>query len=66
MRELLGRLQVELDAPPPTEKVVQGTLISREQFLIDVDEWGYRDGRLPPTGHMTSEDIAYWTEAIGS
>jgi Uncharacterised nucleotidyltransferase len=65
MRDLLGRLQGELDVAPPPEKVVQGTLISREQFLIDVDEWGYRDGRLPPSGNMSPEDIAYWTGAIG-
>jgi hypothetical protein len=45
---------------------VQGTLISREQFLPDVAEWGYRDGRLPPTGNMTPEDIGEWTDAIGT
>ncbi len=65
MQELMGRLQGEIDVAPPSEKVVQGTLISREQFLIDVDEWGYRDGRLPPTGNMSPEDIAYWSRAIG-
>jgi hypothetical protein len=66
LQELMGRLQGEIDTPLPSEKVVQGTLISREQFLLDVDEWGYRDGRLPPTGNLSPEDIAYWSKAIGT
>jgi hypothetical protein len=68
LRRLLRRLEKEIAAPvrKQKEKVVQGTLISREQFLTDVGEWGYRDGRLPPTGNMTSEQIGEWTEAIGT
>jgi len=66
MRRLLRRLEKELETPPPSDKVVQGTLISREQFLTDVADWGYRDGRLPPTGNMTPEQIGEWTEAIGT
>ena len=66
IRELMGRLKDEIETPPSKNKVVQGTLISREQFLIDVQEWGYRDGRLLPNGNMTSEQIACWTEAIGT
>jgi len=64
MRRLLSRLEKELETPPPSDKVVQGTLISREQFLTDVSDWGYRDGRLPPTGNMSPEQIGHWTEAI--
>jgi hypothetical protein len=67
MQEMMERLQDEVEAAPPTsDKVVQGTLISRKQFLIDVEQWGYRDGRTAPTGNMTAEDIAYWTRAIGT
>jgi hypothetical protein len=68
MRRLLRRLENQIEAPVrrQKEKVVQGTLISREQFLTDVSEWGYRDGRLPPTGNMTPEQIGHWTEAIGT
>lgn len=64
MRELLDRLHNELSSPPPTEQVCMGTVLSREQFLVDTHEWGYRDGRLLPRGNMTQAEIDSWTEAI--
>lgn len=64
MGDLLGRLQRELDSPPPSERVCYGTVISREQYLTDVGVWGYADGRLPPHGRMTEDQIAHWTAAI--
>ena len=33
---------------------------SCSQYAIDVESWGYRDGRLAPEGKMTREDIALW------
>ncbi len=63
MQELLHRLQGEMSSPPPTEQVCQGTLLSRAQYLVDVEEWGYQDARLQPQGNMTEEEVAYWTEA---
>jgi hypothetical protein len=63
---LLGRLSQESRHSAPAEPVCQGTLLSREQYLIDIQEWGYRDPRLPPLGKMNSESIARWTEAIGN
>jgi hypothetical protein len=56
MDELLDRLRGELDAPPPDARVCQGTLLSRRQYRIDLDEWGYRDGRLRPHGRMTRRE----------
>ena len=56
MRELLARLDPELDAPVPGEMVCQGTLLSRYQYRIDLDEWGYRDGRVQPNGRMTPQE----------
>ena len=42
----------------------QGTLLSREQYLDDIERWGYNDARLQPTtGAMTPEDVARWTAA---
>jgi hypothetical protein len=41
-----------------------GTLLSRQQYLVDVTERGYGDGRLEPRGEMTAADIAHWTAAI--
>lgn len=43
----------------------QGTLLSRQQYLVDLDKWGYRDARVVPLGNMTPEETAIWTDAIG-
>lgn len=64
MRELLDRVESDLGSSPPTERVCMGTVLSREQFLVDTHEWGYRDGRLRPQGNMTQADIDRWTAAI--
>lgn len=62
--ELLRRLAGEETGVPPTsEKVCQGTFVSREQYLIDLGEWGYQDARLV-RGSMTPQDVAHWTAAI--
>lgn len=64
IQELMQRFHDELSAPQMTELVCQGTLISRAQYLVDIDAWGYRDARLVPQGGMTAADIAHWTMAI--
>jgi hypothetical protein len=64
MQELLHRLQGELHDPLPPDQLCQGTLLSRAQYCIDINGWGYRDARLIPTGCMTAADIAHWTAAI--
>ncbi len=63
MRELLGRLERDLDHDSAVGKLCQGTIMSREQFLIDVERWGYADGRVE-RGEMTAEEVADWTAAI--
>lgn len=63
-RELVDRLLAELDAPTRNSKLCQGTLLSRGQYLVDVDEWGYEDARLAPRGSMTESQVAEWTAAI--
>ncbi len=45
------------------EKVCQGTLLSRMQYLSDTEYWGYQDARLTPRGRMTAEQITHWTAA---
>jgi hypothetical protein len=62
MDELLERLRVERQTVT-RDRMCLGTLLSREQFLVDL-EAGRRDGRLPPTGHMHATDVAAWTAAI--
>jgi len=53
MRELLGRLVAELTQPPAASPLCQGTLLSKSQYRIDIERWGYHDGRLKPFGKMT-------------
>jgi hypothetical protein len=65
LRQLLGRLQEEEPAGPADKPLCQGPLLSRAQYLIDVQQWGYHDARLAPTGKMTPEHLAVWTAAIG-
>jgi predicted nucleotidyltransferase len=65
MEELIARLAAETGKPPAEDPhVCAGTLISREQYLHDVERLGYVDGRLTPASTMTPEDVAVWTEAI--
>jgi hypothetical protein len=64
MRQLLGRVAAELDQPVPDDRVCRGTLLSRAQYLVDVENWGYRDGRLSAPVTMTPDDVATWTAAI--
>jgi Nucleotidyl transferase of unknown function (DUF2204) len=63
---LLERLQEEQMSPPPPERVCQGTFLSRSQYLMDIQLWGYQDPRLRPQGKMSPEAIAHWTAAIGN
>ena len=62
MAELTRRLRREQRQPPPRMAVCRGALLSRAQYVVDVEQWGYRDGRLPPDGRMTRADIAHWEQ----
>jgi hypothetical protein len=64
MAELSGRMAEETTQPDAVEKICYGTIISRQQYLTDVGEWGFRDARLRPTGNMSGEEIARWTAGI--
>jgi predicted nucleotidyltransferase len=65
MQELAARLVAETRQPPREDPhVCAGTLLSREQYLHDVENLGYVDGRLTPASTMTPEDVRTWTEAI--
>ena len=65
---LADRLQREAKAGPngAGHKLLQGTLISREQYLVDLEQWGYEDARLSPSVDMTEDEIAEWTAAIAT
>ncbi len=64
VHELLDRVQAEMDKPTRDPRLCQGTLLSRQQYLVDIDHWGCEDARVEPRGTMTVEQIAHWTAAI--
>jgi predicted nucleotidyltransferase len=65
METLTGRLAAETRQPPMEDPhVCAGTLLSREQYLHDVERLGYVDGRLTSASTMTAHDVAVWTDAI--
>lgn len=63
LEELIGRLRTEIEAPEPPERICQGTLLSRAQYLVDIERWGYVDARTAK-GHMEQADVDLWTDAI--
>lgn len=66
MTRLSGRLADEAHGPAAStdRNVCAGTLLSREQYLHDVQQGGYVDGRLTPASGMTERDVAKWTQDI--
>jgi hypothetical protein len=64
MHSLIDRLRAETRAPAPDAPLCQGTLLSRAQYLVDLERDGLEDARAEPRGSMTPEDIEHWTEAI--
>jgi hypothetical protein len=65
MEKLAERLVTEVRQPPAQDPhVCAGTLLSREQYLHDVERLGYVDGRLTPASTMTEKDVETWTAAI--
>lgn len=67
MRGLATRLKREIDGPKmdgDEGRLCRGTLLSREQYLVDVERWGYLDARLGADGTMSEADVAGWTAAI--
>jgi hypothetical protein len=63
LAELTQRLTSEAHRDEPGH-VCNGTVLSRAQYLVDVERWGYADGRLAPRGGMSPEEVARWTAAI--
>jgi hypothetical protein len=64
MEDLMARLRGEANTAGP-DRLCRGTLLSRQQYLVDIQEWGLRDARLEERVRMNEKDIAAWTEAIG-
>lgn len=64
MESLLARFAEDCAGSPDEQNICGGTLLSREQYLNDVNLWGYQDARIAPLGRMSPQDASIWTEAI--
>jgi Nucleotidyl transferase of unknown function (DUF2204) len=64
LQELTSRLQDEIKASPPKDRVCQGTLLSWAQYLPKVEGEGYEDARHAPHGTLTAEETAHVTETF--
>lgn len=62
--ELCNRTRREAAVKQRSEPVCRGTLISRAQYLVDIDRYGYIDARVRPRGNMSHDQIEHWTAAI--
>lgn len=60
--ELWKRLRREAKLAQDDSSLCQGTLLSRTQYLYDLEHWGYLDARLSPPATMTARDVERWTE----
>lgn len=68
LRALVARLADELDRDPEDQddpRVCQGTLLSRQQYLHDVNH-GLDDARTRDDVGLSAEDVAAWTAGIGA
>jgi hypothetical protein len=61
--DLNGRLRNLRGASASSERLCRGTILSRSQYLMDIEHWGYRDARLEPVGPMSEEELEIWTQA---
>ena len=64
LQRLMKRLDEELTGSGDEERLCRGTLLSRAQYLPDIERWGYTDARTRSRSKMTAKDIQHWTSAI--
>ncbi len=43
IKELILRVGHQIELPTPQDKVSRGTILSTEDFRIDIEKWGFRD-----------------------
>jgi hypothetical protein len=66
MNQLTERLLHESQDFGDEDKRCNGTLLSRAQYLPDVERWGFSDPRLEARSNLTPENLQTWTAAIAS
>jgi hypothetical protein len=66
MAELTRRLQRETVSVPVVDPspICRGPILSRAQYLPDIEGRGYRDVRLTHESAMNEDDIQLWTDGI--
>jgi hypothetical protein len=64
LRDLLGRQQCEVGTQDADDRLCRGPILSREQYLVDIERWGYHDARLRPLGNMSAQEIDLWTKPV--
>ncbi len=64
MQDLLRRLETAMSAPAAQQRICRGTILSRQQYLFDIERRGYRDARRLPDNLMTAGEIERWTAGI--
>jgi hypothetical protein len=63
-RTLLERASADESELHNGSPVCQGTLLSRAQYLVDVERMGFADARLNGRKSMTPRQVIEWTNAI--
>jgi hypothetical protein len=63
MAELLRHFNSDSEFDLPSEEVCNGTFLSRNQYIPDIELNGFKDARLDGRCAMTAEQIRKWTEA---
>jgi hypothetical protein len=61
---LLARFAADRDNDEVPDTVCNGTLLSREQYVFDVNDLAYDDARVEPRGRLTPREVNIWTAAI--
>jgi hypothetical protein len=51
-----------LRSEPGTKPLCRGTLLSRLQYLDDIERWGFDDARVEERVRMTEEERRIWTQ----
>ena len=64
LRELLSRLEREVETSDSDRRLCQGTLLSWAQYLGNLKEYGYRDARQEPVGTLTPHETQLVTETF--
>ncbi|HUP64298.1 MAG TPA: hypothetical protein VM557_03355 [Thermoanaerobaculia bacterium] len=64
MRTMSDRLAADINDDPLPLELCRGPVLSRAQYLSDVEAGAMIDARMLPFGRMTAEEIEHWTDAI--